>query len=1081
MVQYGTRLLSLDGGGTRGLSALYILRELMNGVVPGHGGSVRPCEYFELIGGTGLNGLCALLFARFCYTVNEAIDFFHDISGKLDGIVSFRDKVLSGDVEKDLQDWVGCMSDYNDPKEQLEALRQGTVQDCWSALIEKNVSDGLERYEHMVDGKFDFKGVDGKIEAGRSKAFVVSSESQGYGNSGSVSVDHQYHVPTLHRTYECRHGKSTYTLYAIGLGTVASPSIMKPGVIFPDFLATGKHSQHNPVCLVLEESRKLWPGLPVSSLISIGTGTFDLERSCLKSLMVDTAKVCFQIAERNRNLSDDIERFVLPFDKKLATAYCRFDNPLVNTFLEHPQKDRILGDVKSWLEAPVPAARIAMASRILKTNRFPNSPEDMVALASLASLLRALNVAGYARESLTISDILANYILYESDVDSDGSFRKLCVAAKAELLSSSILSRQKVYTQGSEYPIPEDPRSEAAVLNGLGAFGDQLPGGYRRPGPPQTIFDYVSAAYYCLTLLRERGALQLDQPTFAMHFQELCFVSELPQISNSTVVEKMEELLRLTTVAALCDAAAVQLLRGVRSLSYSGAFIRHVHDVLLTVPIRRNSKIIIDPIASLLALLMETKNWSPTRDSAISALLKAGAPGNDNWSLVNLAMSRLQMASSIESNSPDSNNTLSKCAAFVNMHAKVWQTKALEMIVPCVQNGWFPLIRKSLCAEELISDAHLSGSADIMRQAETGFRSAAQAGYPYVLKKMLECLGINFCKRLANQPNEQGLTAVHLACKHRAPKEVFRLFHILVSDVNSKCHSGRTPLSYCFPDQKALPSLYQSTLDLISELFLPTTAPLDKPKAYGGHRNGRSIDPRTADFRIIIDHLVSRNADISIQDHNGMTPLHIAAKEGWGDNLDVFFIHRHGNLNRLQTQCLTIRDYSEYTVLDYSRMAGDRGVIQGREDVIAAEMTKHAIPVPPKIVNTVPVHDIYMSMPMGRPRLPTPEPAANLSCRPPPRSEHRPANTPSPQPYAPRFPPPIVYHDPSIESNRNLDTPSPHPTFPVSQAHQDPNFSPYVPRDISPTLTPTRPQFSPAQISHDQRPHPPGPSANYRQ
>jgi hypothetical protein len=37
----------------------------MNGVVPGHGGSVRPCEYFELIGGTGLNGLCALLFARF--------------------------------------------------------------------------------------------------------------------------------------------------------------------------------------------------------------------------------------------------------------------------------------------------------------------------------------------------------------------------------------------------------------------------------------------------------------------------------------------------------------------------------------------------------------------------------------------------------------------------------------------------------------------------------------------------------------------------------------------------------------------------------------------------------------------------------------------------------------------------------------------------------------------------------------------------------------------------------------------------------------------------------------------------------
>lgn len=96
--------------------------------------------------------------------------------------------------------------------------------------------------------------------------FVVSSESQGYGGNGGVSEDRQYHVPTFHRTYECRHGRSTYTLYAVGLGTVACPNIMKPGVIFPDFLATGAHSQHNPVILVLEECRKLWPGIPVSTL-----------------------------------------------------------------------------------------------------------------------------------------------------------------------------------------------------------------------------------------------------------------------------------------------------------------------------------------------------------------------------------------------------------------------------------------------------------------------------------------------------------------------------------------------------------------------------------------------------------------------------------------------------------------------------------------------------------------------------------------------------------------------------------------------------------------------------------------------
>jgi hypothetical protein len=54
-----------DGGGTRVLSVLYTLREVMANVVPGNAGQVRPCEYFDLIAGSGLSGLCALVFIRF--------------------------------------------------------------------------------------------------------------------------------------------------------------------------------------------------------------------------------------------------------------------------------------------------------------------------------------------------------------------------------------------------------------------------------------------------------------------------------------------------------------------------------------------------------------------------------------------------------------------------------------------------------------------------------------------------------------------------------------------------------------------------------------------------------------------------------------------------------------------------------------------------------------------------------------------------------------------------------------------------------------------------------------------------------
>ena len=48
------RLLALDGGGVRGLSALMILRQLMEAVNPDS--PPKPCDYFDMIGGTSTGG-----------------------------------------------------------------------------------------------------------------------------------------------------------------------------------------------------------------------------------------------------------------------------------------------------------------------------------------------------------------------------------------------------------------------------------------------------------------------------------------------------------------------------------------------------------------------------------------------------------------------------------------------------------------------------------------------------------------------------------------------------------------------------------------------------------------------------------------------------------------------------------------------------------------------------------------------------------------------------------------------------------------------------------------------------------------
>jgi patatin-like phospholipase/acyl hydrolase len=60
------RVLTLDGGGVRGLSSLLILREIMEDIERRTDADETPlpCEYFDLIGGTSTGGLIAIMLGR---------------------------------------------------------------------------------------------------------------------------------------------------------------------------------------------------------------------------------------------------------------------------------------------------------------------------------------------------------------------------------------------------------------------------------------------------------------------------------------------------------------------------------------------------------------------------------------------------------------------------------------------------------------------------------------------------------------------------------------------------------------------------------------------------------------------------------------------------------------------------------------------------------------------------------------------------------------------------------------------------------------------------------------------------------
>lgn len=70
------RLLSLDGGGVRGISSLKILKGIMDRIKPG----ARPCDYFDLIAGTSTGGLIAIMLGRLRMSVDDCIQHYHRLA-----------------------------------------------------------------------------------------------------------------------------------------------------------------------------------------------------------------------------------------------------------------------------------------------------------------------------------------------------------------------------------------------------------------------------------------------------------------------------------------------------------------------------------------------------------------------------------------------------------------------------------------------------------------------------------------------------------------------------------------------------------------------------------------------------------------------------------------------------------------------------------------------------------------------------------------------------------------------------------------------------------------------------------------
>ncbi|KAK4031668.1 hypothetical protein C8A01DRAFT_51327 [Parachaetomium inaequale] len=267
------RLLALDGGGVRGLSSLMILRRLMAAVDPD--APPRPCDYFDMIGGTSTGGLIAIMLGRLRMNVDECIHAYTALSDKV-----FEKKSHRVNIKGKLQ---------------------GRFD---SAELERAVKTIL--LDRGFAGEVLLKDPDSAC-----KVFVCATSKQ----TGDTVCLASYRSP---RSDNSDLLNST-TIWQACRATSAATTFFDPIVIgpFDEEFVDGALGANNPVYTLWNQAQDVWGGQlrgSLKCLVSIGTGVPSLQPvrddvigiwATLKDLATETEKTAQQFHRDKSDLDDE--------------------------------------------------------------------------------------------------------------------------------------------------------------------------------------------------------------------------------------------------------------------------------------------------------------------------------------------------------------------------------------------------------------------------------------------------------------------------------------------------------------------------------------------------------------------------------------------------------------------------------------------------------------------------------------------------------------------------------------------------------------------------------------------------------
>ncbi|KAE8136426.1 acyl transferase/acyl hydrolase/lysophospholipase [Aspergillus pseudotamarii] len=229
------RVLSLDGGGVRGLSSLYILRDVMQRLNPG-GTPPKPCDVFDMIAGTSTGGLCAIMLGRLEMSVDECIEAYKKFMKRIFNVAGWR--------KNSRLIWKG------------------------SRFAAENIEAVIKEVMHEKLGDPEAPLLN---EHGKCKAFVLAVRQDAANSKGPVHL----------RSYVNTQQKSllpNVKAWEAARATSAAPTYFPPMEIATDNgvkhkLIDAALGANNPVGWLWNEVLSVFgAGRPIDCILSIGTG-----------------------------------------------------------------------------------------------------------------------------------------------------------------------------------------------------------------------------------------------------------------------------------------------------------------------------------------------------------------------------------------------------------------------------------------------------------------------------------------------------------------------------------------------------------------------------------------------------------------------------------------------------------------------------------------------------------------------------------------------------------------------------------------------------------------------------------------